>query len=183
MRCPSRIRGCRRELNSPNAAKPQDGNRSSLLRPQPLASAQDSIKASLCHLLDLRVWTPSRCGRSAAKRLGAAVPNQTSDLRRRPWTSISSPGRRCPQCVPRPKCARRLKHAASCVQQRGAGSFGSRLGQVTGSWQAQHLRLCRPVQPNPSLKRSANGRPPGPGRWYAVHFHQPGPGVPPSVPA
>ena len=37
--------------------------------------------------------------------------------------------------------------------------------------------------PNPSLKRSANGRPPGPGRWYAVHFHQPGPGVLPSSPA
>jgi hypothetical protein len=33
------------------------------------------------------------------------------------------------------------------------------------------------VLPNPSLKRSANGRPPGPGWWYAVHFHQPGPGV------
>ena len=31
--------------------------------------------------------------------------------------------------------------------------------------------------PNPSLKRSANGRPPGPGRRYAVHFRQPGPGV------
>ena len=29
------------------------------------------------------------------------------------------------------------------------------------------------VRPNPSLKRSANGRPPGPGRWYGVHFHQP----------
>jgi hypothetical protein len=36
---------------------------------------------------------------------------------------------------------------------------------------------------NPSLKRSANGRPPGPGWWYAVHFHQPGPGVLPSSPA
>ena len=36
------------------------------------------------------------------------------------------------------------------------------------------------VRPNPSLKRSANGRPPGPGRWYAVHFRQPGPGVLPS---
>ena len=34
-----------------------------------------------------------------------------------------------------------------------------------------------PVQPNPSLKRSANGRPPAPGRWYAVHFHRPGAGV------
>ena len=39
------------------------------------------------------------------------------------------------------------------------------------------------VMPNPSLKRSANGRPPGPVRWYSVHFHRPGPGVLPSSPA
>jgi hypothetical protein len=37
--------------------------------------------------------------------------------------------------------------------------------------------------PNPSLKRSANGRPPGPGLWHMVHFHSPGPGVLPSSPA
>ena len=36
---------------------------------------------------------------------------------------------------------------------------------------------------NPSLKRSANGRPPGPVWRYAVHFRQPGPGVLPSSPA
>ena len=41
----------------------------------------------------------------------------------------------------------------------------------------------RARMPNPSLKRSANGRPPGPGRWYAVHFHRPGPGVLPLSPA
>jgi len=30
---------------------------------------------------------------------------------------------------------------------------------------------------NPSLKRSANGRPPGPGLLHAMHFHKPGPVV------
>ena len=35
----------------------------------------------------------------------------------------------------------------------------------------------RAARSNPSLKRSANGRPPAPGRWYAVHFHRPGAGV------
>ena len=40
-----------------------------------------------------------------------------------------------------------------------------------------------PMTPNPSLKRSANGRPPGPGRWHTVHFHRPGPGALPSSPA
>ncbi|CAD5374849.1 hypothetical protein RA210_U70165 [Rubrivivax sp. A210] len=39
------------------------------------------------------------------------------------------------------------------------------------------------VKPNLSLKRSASGRPPGPGWWwYAVHFRQPGPGVLPLSP-
>ena len=41
----------------------------------------------------------------------------------------------------------------------------------------------RTARSNPSLKRSANGRPPAPGRWYAVHFHRPGAGVLPSSPA
>ena len=37
--------------------------------------------------------------------------------------------------------------------------------------------------PNTSLKLSPNGGSRGPGRRYAVHFRQPGPRVPPSVPA
>ena len=43
--------------------------------------------------------------------------------------------------------------------------------------------LPRELMPNPSLKRSANGRPPGPGLRDAVHFLSPGPGVLPSSPA
>ena len=41
----------------------------------------------------------------------------------------------------------------------------------------------RAARPNTSLKRSANGRPPAPGRWYAVHFHRPGAGALPLSPA
>ncbi len=44
------------------------------------------------------------------------------------------------------------------------------------------LRASAPAWPNPSVNRSANGRPPSPGRWYAVHFHRPGLGVLPSSP-
>ena len=40
-----------------------------------------------------------------------------------------------------------------------------------------------PALPNPSLKRSANGTPPGPRSRYGVHFLQRGPGVMPSSPA
>ena len=41
----------------------------------------------------------------------------------------------------------------------------------------------RAVRPNQSLKRSANGMPPGPGLRYSVYFLSPGPGVIPSSPA
>ena len=41
----------------------------------------------------------------------------------------------------------------------------------------------RRAEPNPSLKLSPNGGPPGPVWRYAVHFRQFGPGVPPPVPA
>ena len=39
------------------------------------------------------------------------------------------------------------------------------------------------MRPNHSLKRSDNGRPPGPAWRYAVHFRQPGPGALPLSPA
>jgi hypothetical protein len=55
-----------------------------------------------------------------------------------------------------------------------------RSGTVAGSvaMLTQGQVCCPPpAWPNPSLKGSANGRPPGPGWWYAVHFHQPGPGI------
>ena len=46
---------------------------------------------------------------------------------------------------------------------------------------AVHLRSSR--RPNPSLKPSPNGGPPGPASRYRVHFLLAGPGVPPLCPA
>ena len=63
-----------------------------------------------------------------------------------------------------------------CRQPR-RGSVGGGPSEKTNS-----PYLAR-VRHNPSLKRSANGRPPGPVWRYAVHFRQPGPGVLPSSPA
>jgi hypothetical protein len=64
---------------------------------------------------------------------------------------------------------------------RAGSRFGNRVKVVFGACKASWR--SRAVLPNPSLKRSANGRPPAPGRWYAVHFHRPGAGVLPSSPA
>ena len=61
-------------------------------------------------------------------------------------------------------------------------------GPLRGEWHFSPDRVNLLVESNErgkstllsSLKRSANGRPPGPGRRYAVHFRQPGPGGLPS---
>ena len=44
------------------------------------------------------------------------------------------------------------------------------------------LSTCA-MRPNPSLKRTANGRPPSPDWRCALHFHRPGHGELPSPPA
>jgi hypothetical protein len=64
------------------------------------------------------------------------------------------------------------------------GGETSRSGQRATSSNPSSLHsIAEAVTPNPSLKRSANGRPPGPVWRYGVHFRQPGPGVLPSSPA
>ena len=48
---------------------------------------------------------------------------------------------------------------------------------------SSHLPPTVQAWPNHSLKRSANGRPPGPVWRYALHYRHPGPGALPSSPA
>ena len=61
------------------------------------------------------------------------------------------------------------------------GHTSTKTRRQSQSYWARSLRHPH-VRPNPSFKRSANGRPPAPGRWYAVHFHRPGAGVLPLSP-
>jgi hypothetical protein len=65
-------------------------------------------------------------------------------------------------------------------QQRGAGSICRRPAKDS---KIAFLTNHQASMPNPLLKRSTNGRPPGPVWRYAVHFRQPGPGVLPLAPA
>ena len=121
--------------------------------------------------------------KSAAQRQGTAVVYRTPGLRRNRWFSVSSSGRRSQHCEPRPVWARRLEFVVPLGKQRGAGRLGRAPSEITRHCQARRSRPRSTVLPNPSLKRSANGRPPGPVWRYAVHFRQPGPGVLPSSPA
>jgi hypothetical protein len=47
----------------------------------------------------------------------------------------------------------------------------------------KHSGQVARVRPNPSVKLSTNGRPPGPSHRYGVHFLWLGPGVLPLAPA
>ena len=78
---------------------------------------------------------------------------------------------------------RRLQSVACHARRRGAGGACGGPPGVTGPWRAQRSRSPGAVLPNPSLNRSANGRPPGPGHRYGVHCLCPGPGVLPLAPA
>ena len=84
--------------------------------------------------------------------------------------------------------------ASACPRERGPTVTAACHHRKPPPWLARERAklapavLClhpyhRSALPNPSLKRSANGRPPGPVWRYAVHFRQPGPGVLPSPPA
>ena len=70
--------------------------------------------------------------------------------------------------------ARSTIHPAS---QRSSCKFNAASAHFSRS-----SRLPHQPPPNTTLNRSANGRPPGPGRRYAVQCLRPGPGVLPSSP-
>ena len=77
---------------------------------------------------------------------------------------------------------RRLECVARHGHERAAGGFRCGPPEVTGSFTVPASSRADATTPNPSFEARPNGKPPGPGRWYGVHFHQPGPGVLPSVP-
>jgi hypothetical protein len=91
------------------------------------------------------------------------------------------------QLLPLPAEASRLAQSTRSQSSRGLAAAAraeraeeSRVHWFKGAGVRQPSRRPRP---NPSLKRSTNGGPPGPVWRYAVHFRQTGPGVPPLAPA
>ena len=79
-------------------------------------------------------------------------------------------------------CARRQAIVSSDVIQPPMAIAGIECKRLV--LQAAHRQPWRRrARPNPSVKRSANGRPPGPRSRYGVHFLLRGPGVLPLAPA
>jgi hypothetical protein len=174
MRYLSRISAWRRELNSHEAAEPRDDRRlpndnaiAALRARKTVMDRTRFLSISAANRNDLR---PSHnSGRPYCK------PNMC-------FQSVGGAAERGTSCVAHVFARRRQEPVAGQAWQRGAGGF-SAATQITVHLQAGHRSASIAALPNPSLKRSANGRPPGPGRWYSVHFHRPGPGVLPLSPA
>ena len=167
LQCSSRVSACRRELNTHEAAKPQGIG---LLSPQDQGSRSiPPLRANdaLCpHIKDKELlW--QLVGLLCVGTLGFQPVCRAAA----PTSSRQSTGR-----------CRRLEHLERSRSQRGAGDALCAPARATGPWQA-HLRgKHRAALPNPSLKRSPNGGPPGP--CGAVGYPAPhGPGVPPLAPA
>ena len=109
--------------------------------------------------------------------------------RRRPLNSLLFVVARS---VLRQAASLRMPQSVRRCCKRYAGSFFS-LVAVVNALRAHGARKALPREgrgtapcalppagePNPSVKRTLSGMPPGPGRPYAVHFRQPGPGVMP----
>ena len=164
----SRVSACRRGLNSHGAAKPrgpgclQERARTRSQFPRPLPSTGEVGAATNCNYMEpVCHIEPVHC-----------VASPAVQSVRRAAASIGTPGHgqwRRLQHAARP----RLQLRAQCVW------WPARIAH----WHAHSRRTSCAALPNPSLKRSANGRTPGPAAGYGVHFPAAGPGVLPSSPA
>ncbi len=112
------------------------------------------------------------------------------------WQARGRPLRRCQCCSVSSWSGRRVAVADSNKRRTGRPlndmeapwcrrprlAIGANQGSISNSLPGL---VCQrhPARPNPSLKPSPNGGPPGPGNKYGVHCLSPGPGVPPLGPA
>ena len=193
----SRKCACRRELNSHDAAKPQVRFSAArwLEATRPTHGTNQSnglisVRAGVSAGQSKLTRTPPE----AARRFSSehVAPNVTARMNEGTHTQIERPDqrqrfqtRKTNQCfaLQDAECnARSAVHAAD-AGYRDCSCRGAEREAESHACKSTLALLPRTPMPNPSLKRSANGRPPGPVRRYAVHFRQPGPGVLPSSPA
>ena len=192
----SRKCACRRELNSHEAAKPQvrfgaarwleatrptDGTNQS----NSLISVRAGVSADQSKL--------TRTPPEAARRFSSehVAPNVSARMNEH-TTQIERPDqlqrvqtRKTNQwfALQDAECHARSAVRAADAGYRDCSCPGAELEAESHVCKCTLVCLPCALMPNPSLKRSANGRPPAPGLRYAVHFLSPGAGVLPSSPA
>ena len=185
MQYSSRVSAVRRERNSHDAANPRKAStRSSQPRPPTSSEWGHTVKHSVSSLRqsERALVTAGAAHNSKDKRprwhIAAVCRSENTGFQSVHWAAAAGMGGLIGRHL-----RRRLECTARHGLRRGAGGSSGRPREITGPWQAQPRRLTGAALPNPSLKRSANGRPPGPVWRYAVHFRQPGPGALPLSPA
>ena len=200
MRYSNRKCACRRELNSHEATKSElpsgagiwlgatgpTGRASKTSKANSLISVSSGVSAGQFK----RTRTPPEAAKWAQQRatgkiFGTRMEAGQDNSNRASWAPARNQDHEHKAVV------RAARRAAPCnflalaadTEYRDCSCRGAQREAESRSHEI--LSCCQPrkLMPNPSLKRSANGRPPAPGRWYAVHFHRPGAGVLPSSPA
>ena len=177
----TRACACRRELNSHDAAKPRG------LPRRALRSSGSSRSYGLPPLGSApHCRAPSSASKVAAL-LGRYVPglhrrevNRLASIESRETFELLERARRF---VPIAVMKTTTTHAASCLHSsRCIGSHGMSNSGHLALRKLRSYARGRTLLPNPSFKRSGNGRPPGP-RGTVVYPAPRGPGVLPSSPA
>ena len=175
VQCSSRISACRREPNSHDAAKPPEP-----ACPQKFAAARGPQARTSAEPNDLVAAEHGPGQRGSQQESNYLEPQCHIE----PAHCVGSSGVQSVRGAAAASNAasglgqlQRLEYPTRHGRQRGAGSAGYAPQGVTGPWQAHRQRASGAALPNPSLKRSANGRPPGPATGYGVHFPVAGPGV------
>jgi hypothetical protein len=141
--------------------------------------ARSPRPASLCHVLPF-CHGQCREGRSLEAFAGCGFQALLNDYGTRVGQAAESL-RTKPRQLPTHR-----KHGLNFQTQSSNGYARFESGMMLGPVSTRGSKItaaCHRAGPNHSLKRSDNGTPPGPGRWYAVHFHRPGPGGLPLSPA
>ena len=177
---------CRRELNSYDATKPRG------LPRRALRSSGSSRSYGLPPLGSAPHCRAPLSEGNGAALLGRYVPglhrrkvNRLASIESRETCELLERTRRfAPLSVMKTKTTLAVSgHAASDLRsRRRIGLHGISNSGYLALRKLQSYTRCRTLLPNPSFKRSANGRPPGP-RGTVVYPAPRGPGVLPSSPA
>ena len=169
----SRISACRRGLNSHDAAEPR-------IRSGPRQRTMQRSSAQCKNVEHAR----RDMSRGAARSSDKAPPchRETPHCVGDPgFQSVRGPAAASDTASIRGPLRQRLECAARHRRRRGAGGDRGAQTGATRPWPAHRPHSPGAALPNPSLKWSANGRPPGP-VCGALHSPQPGPGVLPLAP-
>ena len=180
MRCSSRASACRRESNSHDAAKPREP--AGTHRRAAARSSQGWAREASNYLL-AAMYAVGQPGRLQGSNYLEPLPHIE------PAHCVGSSGFQSvrPAALATSVASgfgqvRRLKKHVPPSSPVHNSRRSVQSTTKTRPWQAHRWHACGSALPNPSLKGSANGMPPGPASRYGVHFLPAGPGVMPLAP-